>query len=1437
MWYDTVGEVLKIWDGTIWVSTQSGGGGGTGDLGDLALTNTASNPFLIFTDSSGNPQKFNLNASLTQKGQVQLSSSLTDVSETLAATPRAISLLNTNIGTVSSGLTTANANIATLQQQLLKFRDGNRIYVSKSIYASDSNNGTSPGEPLLTLGAAAAAAQPGDLVEVGPGLYTEPSLPIRWKRDVGILGKGLRNARVQPAAGQEYNDIFKVDSGFWCWGLEFAGHQADSSTGQQAWAISFNETADNTSLGAVGLGAYIFKSPYIQNCTSLTAEDDNGNAGSQSTGDTGGGIIVDGASCAKNSPIRSMVVDSFTQVNLGGPGCLVKNDGYAQLVSFFGTFCNYHVRTESGGQVNLSGGGTSDFGTYGLMADGYSPSPLYTAKARVSAFGATRIEKGVTFDIPSNLITCTDLLGHGLSIDDQVIFNCSQGTFPDNIVTGTEYYVISSGFTTVDFKVSLTQGGSPVDISGTATGAYTVIRQGNTEVDVIDLGANRLGRQLKYPTAGSAGSPGNAVTITARGGSTAGSSFTVTLDTSTIRHEYIGGGTVTIGANSYPVSSCTYDNLTGSTVLAATGYAPTLGAQVTMQDLFFTCSSSSRPSSGILLFPQLPFPSGGATPFTYTKTGANTFTYLTTATPSGPEHEYVSGGTAVIGSTNYGVADCSYVKNTGLVTITTVTPLPGASSGTVTVEGLNFICPTSGYIVTGSVPIDINGNPVAFGAPTQAGYRINFYSGVNGGLKNTIDADQVIDFRNRSQVSAPSHTFEYVGSGTNYDALPYNGGVPVPANKIVETNNGRVFSSNTDELGNFAVGTQFYVDGTNGSVTINTDQFNLSGLNFIGPFSRNGGISTVGEQLREISNNTSLIASTGVADGNTAPTQFAVKEYTGSRYVTNVATELGGPLSVTGNAGASGEGIWSYVKTLSIAAATTSARGTMSAADKLKLNSIADGATANQTDAFLLSRTNHTGTQTASTITGLAAVAISGSATDLGTGTLPAARLPDTTVTVGSYGTASAVPQFTVDAAGRLTAAASIDIAIASTAVSGLGSLATQSGTFSGTSSGTNTGDNAVNTLYSGLVSNANHSGDASGSTVLTLATVNSNVGSFGSATVTPIFTVNGKGLITAASTSTITPAVGSITGLGTGIAQALAVNTGAEGAPVILGGAGGIPSSLTLTNATGLPFGTGISDKPTTLSGYGITDGFTEANVRSTTLTGYTSGAGTITAADTVLTAIQKLNGNAATFGTGSVTSVGLSLPNLFNVTTTTVTTSGTLTASLNTQDANLVWAGPTSGSAAAPTFRTLVAADLPSTPQFTNLGLGTAAVSGWELTVVGGMVQRRELISPVSGVYTIDVTSGNEFYLDNPINGATTINLSNLSNIPNSYRWTGVLEFTYTSGAISWFTGNSGWTVSWKTPTKTAKVPTSGNVEEFVIRVIGSSFRIVVAPTTETN
>jgi hypothetical protein len=94
------------------------------------------------------------------------------------------------------------------------------------------------------------------------------------------------------------------------------------------------------------------------------------------------------------------------------------------------------------------------------------------------------------------------------------------------------------------------------------------------------------------------------------------------------------------------------------------------------------------------------------------------------------------------------------------------------------------------------------------------------------------------------------------------------------------------------------------------------------------------------------------------------------------------------------------------------------------------------------------------------------------------------------------------------------------------------------------------------------------------GALATTLATVNSNIGSFGSATNCSAFTVNGKGLITAASASTCTPAIGSVTGLGTGVGTALGIAVGSAGAFVVNGGALGTPSSGTATNLTGTAAG-----------------------------------------------------------------------------------------------------------------------------------------------------------------------------------------------------------------------------------------------------------------------
>ncbi len=61
-------------------------------------------------------------------------------------------------------------------------------------------------------------------------------------------------------------------------------------------------------------------------------------------------------------------------------------------------------------------------------------------------------------------------------------------------------------------------------------------------------------------------------------------------------------------------------------------------------------------------------------------------------------------------------------------------------------------------------------------------------------------------------------------------------------------------------------------------------------------------------------------------------------------------------------------------------------------------------------------------------------------------------------------------------------------------------------------------------------------------------------------------------------------------------------------------------------------------------------------------------------------------------------VTSVALTMPVEFAVSGSPVTGDGTFAVTKATETANTVWAGPTTGAAAQPTFRALVAADIPS-------------------------------------------------------------------------------------------------------------------------------------------
>jgi len=114
------------------------------------------------------------------------------------------------------------------------------------------------------------------------------------------------------------------------------------------------------------------------------------------------------------------------------------------------------------------------------------------------------------------------------------------------------------------------------------------------------------------------------------------------------------------------------------------------------------------------------------------------------------------------------------------------------------------------------------------------------------------------------------------------------------------------------------------------------------------------------------------------------------------------------------------------------------------------------------------------------------------------------------------------------------------------------------------------------------------------------------------------------------------------VSGLGTGIATALAVNVGTAGAPLVNGGVLGTPSSGTATNLTGLPLSTGVTGTlPIANGGTGQTT-LAAANIAvvnvANTFTGTQTFSGTSSALAMVLNDVAEVTTVSATAATGTI-------------------------------------------------------------------------------------------------------------------------------------------------------------------------------------------------------
>jgi len=328
----------------------------------------------------------------------------------------------------------------------------NVLYVAKN--GNDANPGTRLSEPKATIAGAVAAATAGTVIKVSSGTYIENN-PIALPDQVSIVGDSLREVSVTP---QNTGDLFYVGTGNYIAEMSFVGAANPGAI------ISFNPNNQR----------YINQSPYIQNCTNFIPNSI--------------GLRIDGTNAL--GPLKSMVLDSYTQYNQGGIGCSITNEGYAQLVSMF-TICNdVAVYCGSGGACDLTNSNSS-FGNYGFVADGVSPlkyTGINTSFASANSDTFTLNLSTPTYNVSNALYnnttgvtTITTSANHKFQVGMGVTiaglgFSCISGPGTVTFPSGTNGYI---------FEVKSVPSQNQFELNvGVSTLAHTYVSGGTAKINV-----------------------------------------------------------------------------------------------------------------------------------------------------------------------------------------------------------------------------------------------------------------------------------------------------------------------------------------------------------------------------------------------------------------------------------------------------------------------------------------------------------------------------------------------------------------------------------------------------------------------------------------------------------------------------------------------------------------------------------------------------------------------------------------------------------------------------------------------------------------------------------------------------------------------------------------------------------------------------------------